>query len=303
MAKEKTKEKAKAKVKAKPSPEQQKARRAALIRLGASLLLIILGISMVVWQELSLNTICIVAGSGAIVFGIVMIIIYFVTEVKSVGKSNELSLGAFAVILGIILLIRASAILDLLQFLIGLLLLADSVLKLQAAVDAKRMGIKGWWVILLVAALCIALGVIMILRLWTDYIMMLLGASLIAIGLQNIILLIFSKLAQKSVEAAEAAAAAAKEAAIANSEPAASEALAEKTEKAERPAPVAETVGEYSAKAPETIASPPSEPVIKPEPVVSVPKPAPITETKKVEQTDGFYVETLVINKATDKAE
>ncbi len=183
-------------------------------------MLIGLGAAAIAWTTLSLNTLCIIIGSAAVVFGIIMIIVYSITPVMDVGKSGVLSIGMLCVVIGAILLIRPKELLGFIQVIAGLLLILDSVFKIQAAIDAKRLELGGWWTLLLMSLLALAMGIVMVLGIAADMIIIMLGASLILDGLQNLIHAIFStthrqrlvRLYKKSLEEELALEAAAQEA-------------------------------------------------------------------------------------------
>ncbi|MGI6463554.1 MAG: HdeD family acid-resistance protein [Candidatus Scatomorpha sp.] len=163
-----------------------------IIKYAAAIMLIGLGAAAIAWTTLSLNTLCIIIGSAAVVFGIIMIIVYSITPVMDVGKSGILSIGMLCVVIGAILLIRPKELLGFIQVIAGLLLILDSVFKIQAAIDAKRLELGGWWTLLLMSLLALAMGIVMVLGIGADMIIIMLGASLILDGLQNLIHAIFS---------------------------------------------------------------------------------------------------------------
>lgn len=163
-----------------------------IIKYAAAIMLIGLGAAAIAWTTLSLNTLCIIIGSAAVVFGIIMIIVYSITPVMDVGKSGVLSIGMLCVVIGAILLIRPKELLGFIQVIAGLLLILDSVFKIQAAIDAKRLELGGWWTLLLMSLLALAMGIVMVLGIAADMIIIMLGASLILDGLQNLIHAIFS---------------------------------------------------------------------------------------------------------------
>ena len=57
---------------------------------------------------------------------------------------------------------RAPALTDILSVMIGLLVLVDSVFKLQVAVDSRRMGAHSWWVTLVCTVVCLVLGILLV---------------------------------------------------------------------------------------------------------------------------------------------
>lgn len=104
-----------------------------------SAMFLLLGIYLVVNPETSLVMICRILGAAMAVFGVMKIVLYFIREVEGVAIRFDFAVGLFCIILGALMLWRAPAT-DILSVVIGLLVLVDSVFKLQVAVDSRRMG-------------------------------------------------------------------------------------------------------------------------------------------------------------------
>ena len=104
-----------------------------------------LGVCLFVWPDIPAVTVCCAIGGGAVVLGIFKIVLYFLREINAVGEQNDFAIGAMCVIAGAILLIHPNAILDMVPQVLGVYMLIDCVFKLQIALDAKRLGNKGWW--------------------------------------------------------------------------------------------------------------------------------------------------------------
>lgn len=168
-----------------------------------SAFLIALGVFTFVWPEMTAGTICSAMGVAAIVFGIILIITYFLREIKGVALTYDFSIGVLAVACGLILLIGRDRVVDLLQVVIGVYLIVDSVFKLQTALDAKRLGISGWWLSLILTAACLALGIVLTVKVGGSLLMMLIGAALIADGFQNLFLVVFSAAAARALSRAK----------------------------------------------------------------------------------------------------
>ena len=125
-----------------------------------SAMFLLLGIYLVVNPETSLIMICRILGAAMAVFGVMKIVLYFIREVEGVAIRFDFAVGLFCIILGVLMLWRAPALTDILSVMIGLLVLVDSVFKLQVAVDSRRMGAHSWWVTLVCTVVCLVLGIL-----------------------------------------------------------------------------------------------------------------------------------------------
>lgn len=149
---------------------------------------VILGAVFLFWPELSLMTLCYAFGTLTIVYGIVHLITYFVRDRMISVFRYDMVIGIIAVILGILILIRPQYIINILPILLGLFIILSSIMKIQNAVDLKRVGYPKWWLILIFAFISIALGLILI---WNPFaaaatLMMFIGASLCIDGIMSL---------------------------------------------------------------------------------------------------------------------
>ena len=84
---------------------------------------------------------------------------------------------------------RTNVMVSIICIIFGIYVLADALLKVQIAIDAKAFGISKWWLILAVAILTGVAGFLLVLRPSesAQILMVLLGLSLISEGLLNLI--------------------------------------------------------------------------------------------------------------------
>ena len=158
-----------------------------------SAMFLLLGIYLVVNPETSLVMICRILGAAMAVFGVMKIVLYFIREVEGV-----------AIRFGALMLWRAPALTDILSVMIGLLVLVDSVFKLQVAVDSRRMGAHSWWVTLVCTVVCLVLGILLVFNPFDgkQVLTIMMGVSLIVDGVQNLCTVVYAAIFVKDVKAA-----------------------------------------------------------------------------------------------------
>ena len=169
-----------------------------------SVMFLLLGIYLVVNPETSLIMICRILGAAMAVFGVMKIVLYFIREVEGVAIRFDFAIGLFCVVLGALMLWRAPALTDILSVMIGLLVLVDSVFKLQVAVDSRRMGAHSWWVTLVCTVVCLVLGVLLVFNPFDgkQVLTIMMGVSLIVDGVQNLCTVVYAAIFVKDVKAA-----------------------------------------------------------------------------------------------------
>lgn len=103
-------------------------------------------------------------------------------------SGSTLQSACSGIILGALMLWRAPALTDILSVMIGLLVLVDSVFKLQVAVDSRRMGAHSWWVTLVCTVVCLVLGILLVFNPFDgkQVLTIMMGVSLIVDGVQNL---------------------------------------------------------------------------------------------------------------------
>ena len=154
-----------------------------------SIALCVLGVVLIAVPDYSAILLCRIGGIIMVLFGGVKILGYCSKDLYRLAFQHDLALGALLIILGAVMIFYTAPVISVLCTVLGLLLLADALLKIQVAIDAKRFGIKKWWMILCGAMLTGILGFLLMLRPSESarIILVLLGISLLTEGLLNLI--------------------------------------------------------------------------------------------------------------------
>ena len=98
------------------------------------------------------------------IFGIIKIIGYLSKDLYRLAFQYDLAFGIWLMILGIITYFQTAKSMPLLGILVGMIILADGLFRIQLAIDARRFGITKWWLILMIAMIAGILGVILMIR-------------------------------------------------------------------------------------------------------------------------------------------
>ena len=138
-------------------------KRIKALYITISILSLLAGIALVIWPGASVITICYVVGSTAILVGTVRLAGYFSKDSYNLNFQFDFAMGLVFLILGTVLIFHPGDTVAVLHFSVGILVLVDSVFKLQTALDAKHFGLKKWWVMLLCALLCAGLGLVLVI--------------------------------------------------------------------------------------------------------------------------------------------
>lgn len=125
--------------------------------LGSGLLLILL-------KDLTMMITGYVFSAGLITLGVWLIIVYIRSEPMVRILESKLAIGLILLVTGIMLAFSPEALRELLPYVWGLALLFGGFLKIQYAFDRKSLGSEKWWILLIMAAVSIIIGVISLLN-------------------------------------------------------------------------------------------------------------------------------------------
>lgn len=127
-------------------------------------------------------------GIGMLIFGVIKVVGYFSRDLYRLAFQYDLAFGVLLIVLGILALTRPANAAGFLSIVLGILVLADGLFKIQIALDAKRFGIPRWWLILAVAVLSCAMGGLLAFRsaIGAQVLSVAIGLSLIMDGILNL---------------------------------------------------------------------------------------------------------------------
>lgn len=129
-----------------------------------------------------------VLGAAMAAFGAVKLVGYFSRDLYRLAFQYDLEFGILLIALGVIVLLRTNGVMDFICIAAGVSILADGLFKIQIAIDARRFGIRDWWLILLLAVVTGGVGLLLVFRPWesVQVLTVLLGAALLSEGVLNL---------------------------------------------------------------------------------------------------------------------
>lgn len=166
--------------------------KAGFVLLSAALILG--GGCLLIWPGVSATAICIALGVVSVFYGIIRLLGYFSNDLYRLAFQFDLAVGLLTIILGGVLILHPRDVLSNLPIVIGLILLVDSVLRLQTAIDAKHFGMGKWWLILVLAIGGAALGTALLLRPYDSgrVLVRLVGLTLLIDGCENLLACLYT---------------------------------------------------------------------------------------------------------------
>ena len=127
-----------------------------------SILYILLGITLIARPELSALVICKSFGTIALIVGIIRIIGFYRRNVYKSLLRVDMIHGLLCIILGSFMLIAPKVVISVLPVMLGIVIIIDSILRIQMAFDLKRMQYEKWWMHLSLAIITVVLGAMLL---------------------------------------------------------------------------------------------------------------------------------------------
>ena len=154
--------------------------------------LILVGAVLLIAPGTALDVVCIIFGIYMIIYGAVKIMGYFAKDAYQLAFQFDLALGIVIAIVGIVFVCRTARVVQLLSTCIGIVMLVDATFKIQTSIDSKRFGISRWWLMLILAVIVAAIGILLILMPGetTRLMVRLIGLNLCMDGILNLVIVI-----------------------------------------------------------------------------------------------------------------
>lgn len=153
-----------------------------------SVLLCAAGLAMIPLSSPSSRQIGLFFGSVMIFFGVVKLIGYFSKDLYRLAFQHDLQFGILLIVLGVIVLFRNEDVVNFICAVFGVCMTIDGLFRVQTAMDARRFGIRRWWLTLALSVLTCLAGLVLTLRpaQTLGAITTLMGISLFIEGVLNI---------------------------------------------------------------------------------------------------------------------
>ncbi len=154
-----------------------------------TILVMLLGICLIIWPDISASVLCNVVGTILLVAGALRILCYFQRGISFLWHRYELPLGILDALLGIYFFSHPTNILLLLPVVVGIVIIVDSVFKLQMSLELRAMEVQRWWLMLVLAILSIVVAIFLIRNPFegTMTLMIYLGISLVIDSIQSLV--------------------------------------------------------------------------------------------------------------------
>ena len=159
-----------------------------------SALFCVIGFVLMLVPETAFTWLGRLLGISMLIFGGIKLVGYFSRDLFRLAFQYDFAFGILLVVLGILTLSHPNDTMSFLSVILGIPVLADGLFKIQIALDSRRFGIRRWWLILILAVLTCAVGIVLVFRPAAGILVMtvFIGISLLLDGILNLCVALFT---------------------------------------------------------------------------------------------------------------
>ena len=150
-----------------------------------SIVILIFGILLIVWPDITVVVISNILGAIFILSGIYRIINYFIVRGQKDFFNNSLLFGVISVLVGIAAIVVGEDIANAFRIIIGIWMVYESLVRVNTAIKLQAVDVKSWSYILIIALAMLALGVFVTFN--NGAVMQLIGWMMVVTGIIGIV--------------------------------------------------------------------------------------------------------------------
>ena len=125
---------------------------------------LVCGVLLILFGSLALRITAYASAGVMLICGIWSVITYIRSDAVTRITESRLATGLILMVIGALLAFNPDYLDDLLPFVWGLALLFGSFLKIQYAFDEKSVNVPKWWIMLILAAFSLVIGILSLLN-------------------------------------------------------------------------------------------------------------------------------------------
>lgn len=167
-----------------------------------AVIMVILGLVLVIWPQILGIMLCYLLGGALILMGIIQLVSFLRGERLGFYNKFNMLMGIVLVLLGIWICTQPRIVLSIIPVVVGIIVLIHGLMDIQYTLDIKRTGNTKWWIALIAAIITFVFGLLLVCNPFTAYeiTMVLLGIVMLYDGGSDLLLLLFSNLAQRDTD-------------------------------------------------------------------------------------------------------
>ena len=158
----------------------------------SAIMYVVLGIVMTFYPRATMNMVCYIFAVLLMLVGLVFLVTYFIRNEVISAFRYDLVIGIILMISGILIITRVDRVIALIPMLLGLFVVTNGIIKLQRAIDMKRLGIPGSTYVMIFAIISMVAGVFLLFEpaFIANIMIMVIGICFLFSGITDLITMI-----------------------------------------------------------------------------------------------------------------
>lgn len=167
-----------------------------------AVIMVVLGLVLVIWPDFLGEMLCYLLGGALILMGAIQLVGFLRGERLGLYNKFNMLMGIVLVLLGLWICTQPHIVLSIIPVVVGIIVLLHGLMDIQYTLDIKRTGNTKWWIALIAAIVTFVFGLVLVFNPFAAYetVMILLGVAMLYDGGSDLVLLVFSYLAQKDTD-------------------------------------------------------------------------------------------------------
>lgn len=151
--------------------------------------IIIFGLALLIWPGQTTGLILNFISGILLAIGAFLITRYCIRSRKVMVQNMDLGFGITFAVLGLLVYLMKGFLISLIPTIIGVILLVSGFLKLQTALDFRRMNVHRWQLQMVISIISIAMGFVILVNPFGTALLMtrIIGAAILIEGVQDLL--------------------------------------------------------------------------------------------------------------------
>lgn len=157
--------------------------------ISVGVMFILLGLAAFFVPETMLEVMGYVIGGALVLAGIVYIVAYLLRDAMANVLRNDFVFGLAAIAIGVVVFTKVKLIVSILPIILGIMVIISGCLKLQNAIDMKRINAPRWFIFLILSVINLVLGAVLVINPFATALLLyrIIGIGLIFSGVTDIV--------------------------------------------------------------------------------------------------------------------
>lgn len=167
-----------------------------------AVIMVALGLVLVIWPDVLGVMLCYMLGGALILMGVIQLIGFLRGERLGFYSKFNMIMGIVLVLLGLWICTQPRIVLSIIPVVVGIIMLIHGLMDIQYTLDIKKTGNTKWWIAMIAAIITLVVGLLLVFNPFTAYeiTMILLGIAMLYDGGSDLVLLVFSYIAQRDTD-------------------------------------------------------------------------------------------------------